>query len=405
MSAVLEPIGDVEVIDRAEINNGKALVAYSRTEAGLMALKKDLAGKTYDLATVKGNEAARQDRQRCVSLRTALDKKRLEFKRPVLDIGKLIDAEAKRITDEILALEAPIDAAIKADEERREKIRAEKAAAEAARQQRHRDGIAKIRAYADAARLPGMTAERLLKGLSALEAMIIDPAAWEEFATEAAHVLAETTAAVKDEHAAMVEREAEAARLAQQAKEQAERQAELDRIAAEQAAKDAAIAEQQAEIARQRAELEAKQRAAVEAEAKRLKDEHDRAAEAAFAALREAEKAEAIEPERAQRIGGLIASVVADSVIADAAQIPVGQVMESVEPAAAPVLADDGKRWKLGEIAALFGVGITAETVRSLGIEPVATDKRALLFTTLQVVELRTALVAHLMSVEIEYPA
>lgn len=228
MSAVLEPqAAEVEVIDRAEINNGKALVAYSRTEAGLLALKEDLAGKTYDLATVKGNEAARQDRQRCVSLRTALDKKRLEFKRPVLDIGKLIDAEAKRITDEILALEAPIDAAIKADEERREKIRLEKAAAEAERQQRHRDGIAKIRSYADAARLPGMTAERLLKGLSALEGMTIDPAAWEEFATEAAHVLAETTAAVKAEHAAMVEREAEAARLAQQAKEQAERKASL----------------------------------------------------------------------------------------------------------------------------------------------------------------------------------
>lgn len=87
------------------------------------------------------------------------------------------------------------------------------------------------------------------------------------------------------------------------------------------------------------------------------------------------------------------------------ASIPVDEVVESVEPAAAPILADDGKRWKLGEIAALFGVGLTAETVRSLGIEPVATDKRALLFTTLQVVELRTALVAHLMSLEIEYPA
>lgn len=273
MSAVLQeaatPANDetVEVLDRAEITDGKALVSYSRTEAGLLALKEDLAGKVYDLTTVKGNELARQDRQRCVTLRTSLEKKRLEFKRPVLDIGKMIDSEAKRITDEILKLEAPIDAAIKADEARREKIRAEKAAAEAARQQKHRDGIALIRSYAETARRPDMTAERLLKGLSALEAMVIDPAAWEEFATEAAHVLAETTAAVKAEHAALVEREAEAARLARQAKEQAERQAELDRIAAEQAAQAEAIAAQQAEIARQAEALAEQQRAAEAAEA------------------------------------------------------------------------------------------------------------------------------------------
>lgn len=434
MSAVLEPQAtEVEVIDRAEIKDGHALVAYSRTEAGLLALKADLSGKVYDLATVKGNELARQDRQRCVSLRTALDKKRLEFKRPVLDIGKQIDTEAKRITDEILKLEAPIDAAIKADEERREKIRLEKAAAEAARQQAHRDGIAKIRAYADAARRPDMTAERLLKGLSALEAMVIDPAAWEEFATEAAHVLAETTAAVKAEHAALVEREAEAARLAQQAKEQAERQAELDRVAAEQAAQAAAIAAQQAaaatalaaqqaEIERQRAELEAQQRAAAEAEAQRKQDEQDREDAHRRALWLEAQAALPAAPIPMQSAPVLSEKTVADAnarafvdrieraepmdqPLAMPTSIPVGEVLESSEPVAAPGLIDDGKRWKLGELGALFGVGLTAEFVRSLGIEPVATDKRALLFTTLQVIELRSALVAHLMSLEIEYPA
>lgn len=445
MSAVLEPQAPaavpanddtVEVIDRAEINDGKALVAYSRTEAGLLALKEDLAGKVYDLATVKGNELARQDRQRCVSLRTSLEKKRLEFKRPVLDIGKMIDAEAKRITDEILKLEGPIDAAIKADEARREEIRQQKAAAEAARQQAHRDGIAKIRSYADAARLPGMTAERLLKGLSALEAMVIDPAAWEEFATEAAHVLAETTAAVKAEHAALVEREAEAARLAQQAKEQAERQAELDRVAAEQAAQAAAIAAQQAaaatalaaqqaEIERQRAELEAQQRAAAEAEAQRKQDEQDREdahrralwleAQAALPAapipmqsapvLSEKTVADANARAFVDRIERIERAEPMDQPLAMPTSIPVGEVLESSEPVAAPGLIDDGKRWKLGELGALFGVGLTAEFVRSLGIEPVATDKRALLFTTLQVIELRSALVAHLMSLEIECSA
>jgi hypothetical protein len=380
MSAVLEPIGDVEVIDRAEISNGKALVAYSRTEAGLLALKEDLAGKTYDLATVKGNEAARQDRQRCVSLRTSLEKKRLEFKRPVLDIGKLIDAEAKRITDEILALEAPIDAAIKADEERREKIRAEKAAAEAARQQRHRDGIAKIRSYADAARLPGMTAERLLKGLSALEAMTIDPAAWEEFATEAAYVLAETTAAVKAEHAAMVEREAEAARLAQQAKEQAEREAELDRIAAQQAAAAAAIAEQQAEIARQRAELEARQRAAAEAEAQRLQDEQDREDARRRALWLEAQAA------------------------LPAAPIPM-QVAADLDAAPA-ARADEVATLKLGTICERLGFTMTAAFINEmLGIQCRATDKRAMLYFESDFGRICDALVEHIVCVSEGEPA
>lgn len=414
MSAVLEPQAPaavpanddtVEVIDRAEINDGKALVAYSRTEAGLLALKEDLAGKVYDLTTVKGNELARQDRQRCVSLRTSLEKKRLEFKRPVLDIGKMIDAEAKRITDEILKLEAPIDAAIKADEARREEIRQQKAAAEAARQQRHRDGIALIRSYAETARRPDMTAERLLKGLSALEAMVIDPAAWEEFATEAAHVLAETTAAVKTEHTALVEKEAEAARLefqrqeqARIAAEQAEAQRKLDEQAAalraQQEAQAAAIAAKEAEIARQTEALAEQQRAAAAAEAQRLQDEQDREDARRRALALEAEAAKPAAPIPMQ-----------PAAAPEPVVIPVAEVIEHAEPPALVPMVDDGREWKLGEISLAFGVTITAAFVAQLGVEPARTDKAAKLFTTSQVLDIRARLVAHLMSLEIEYPA
>lgn len=101
--------------DIADISNGKAIVKLNATEAGLSALRADLSGKRYDLTTTKGDKDARADRQRCVTLRTTLEKRRKEMKAPALEFGKLIDGEAKRITDAILALESPIDSAIKAD--------------------------------------------------------------------------------------------------------------------------------------------------------------------------------------------------------------------------------------------------------------------------------------------------
>ena len=122
-----------EVVDRAQIVNGQPLVKYSATEAGLAALRTELAGKTYDLKTTKGDQAARADRLRCVTLRTTLEKRRKDFKAPALAYGKLIDTEAARITAEIEALEAPIDAQIKADEQRRAAIRAEQERIECSR--------------------------------------------------------------------------------------------------------------------------------------------------------------------------------------------------------------------------------------------------------------------------------
>lgn len=108
---------------------------YSSTAAALATMREQLANKVWDLTTTKGNEEARQTRLALVRLRTGLDAKRLELKRPHLAQIEVIDNEAKRIREAIEAMEDPLDKLIKADENRREIERQEKAAADARRRE------------------------------------------------------------------------------------------------------------------------------------------------------------------------------------------------------------------------------------------------------------------------------
>src|SRR5690606_22982595 len=68
-----------------------------------------------------------------------------ELKAPVLERGRLIDDEAKRITGEIVKLELPIDAAIKAQEQAEEAARAERARIKAEREAAVNAQIERIR--------------------------------------------------------------------------------------------------------------------------------------------------------------------------------------------------------------------------------------------------------------------
>lgn len=245
---MIELIEPVDLQDRAEIHGTTVLVEYNKTEAGLAALREDLKGKTYDLATTKGNEAARADRLRCVTLRTTLEKTRKAFKAPALAYGKKIDAEAERITAEIEALEKPIDAQIRADEARREAEKEAKRQAEAARVQAHEANIARIHAFLPACN--GKDSTRLARGMELLGEFEPD-GTWEEFEDRGKQAKAETLAAMKVIYDRTKAAEDAAAALEAQRQEQ-------ERVAAE-------LAEQQAEINRQRAELERQQREIIEA--------------------------------------------------------------------------------------------------------------------------------------------
>mgnify|MGYP003553189145 FL=1 len=245
---MIEMIEPVDLQDRAEIHGTTVLVEYNKTEAGLAALREDLKGKTYDLATTKGNEAARADRLRCVTLRTTLEKTRKAFKAPALAYGKKIDAEAERITAEIEALEKPIDAQIRADEARREAEKEAKRQAEAARVQAHEANIARIHAFLPACN--GKDSTRITRGMELLGEFEPD-GTWEEFEDRGKQAKAETLAAMKVIYDRTKAAEDAAAALEAQRLEQ-------ERVAAE-------LAKQQDEINRQRAELERQQRAIIEA--------------------------------------------------------------------------------------------------------------------------------------------
>lgn len=287
-----------------------AVAEYTPIAAALAAARARYQDVVWDLTTTRGNEDARRARRELVSLRTGLEARRKELKAPLLAQAKLVDDEAKRITAELLQLEEPIDALIRADERRREEERAAREAAERARVA----GIqAKIKAIMDqpikAVRI--RSAALLQTAIDTLAAQEIDPDEFEGFAEGARLAHAEALAAMRtmlaeirereaEEARAHAEREAQAKRDAASAAERAEadriareaREAEARRLAAERAeferqqaearaaqeAQAARLAAQQAEIERQAAELRARQEEAAR------KEDAERSAEAAAAA-------------------------------------------------------------------------------------------------------------------------
>lgn len=386
-----------EVVDRADIKDGKPLVKYSRTEAALADLRGKYAGKVFDLTTTKGDKEARAARLELVTLRTDLERKRKELKAPALEIGKTIDAEAARIKMEIEAIETPIDAQIKADEKRRAEEAARKAAGEAFRVALHKALIDRINGYArDAVGLP---AERIAKGVAFVESLSFgDETQDHKHLYEAAK--ADTLASLQKLHADAVTAEAEAAGRERQ-------RIENERVAAELEAQRAALEKAQAELAAQAAAIEAQRiataRAAVAAirfpdhepvvEVARANppavpdtvlpvqpdasvSEFQESAATAFTAIKEAEKAGAIAPEVAQRFTNLAASFVAEEAISRA-QAPVTLITTMV----------------LGEH---LGLEVKGDLITSLGFTSIKQPKPGTYWKESDVPAIRAALIQHI---------
>lgn len=374
---MIELIEPVDLQDRAEIHGTTVLVEYNKTEAGLAALREDLKGKTYDLATTKGNEAARADRLRCVTLRTTLEKTRKAFKAPALAYGKKIDAEAERITAEIEALEKPIDAQIRADEARREAEKEAKRQAEAARVQAHEANIARIHAFLPACN--GKDSTRIARGMELLGEFEPD-GTWEEFEDRGKQAKAETLAAMKVIYDRTKAAEDAAAALEAQRQEQ-------ERVAAE-------LAEQQAEINRQRAELERQQREIIEAaEAERAEQaaRQEKARTDGIAAIQQEARRTFTEPT-------VNAATTMDVAIANPPFDPgpgaIGGPMR--ENTTAPP-SEPEPTIKLGEISQRLGFTLTEVFIReTLHIEPCGNDKRAVLFKASDFARICAALINHL---------
>jgi len=287
------------------------IIEYNPTEAALAELRTRLSNVVFDVRTTAGMTEARAARFELVKLRTSLEAKRVEIKAPALERCRLIDAEAARIKAELVAIENPIDAQIKAEERRREEEKAAAAAAERARVTAIQERIAQIRGAPG--RLATATSALLADAITRLEQRDLTEADFGDWLTEATSARSQTllTLTTMLQERLQAEQKAEADRIAQEAERVriAAERAELAKLRAEQAARDAEARQQreaeeaaararrqveEAELARQRADIEARERAQREDQARQQREaaERERARiEAEAAAQRAANEA------------------------------------------------------------------------------------------------------------------
>lgn len=111
-----------------DIESGKVQVeVFSQTEAAL-ALLREKYGTVPDVKTTTGYELCATGLKKIVKYRTTLEKTRKEIKDPYLKAGQIIDAEAKRITGELLKLEGPLADAKKEVDDHEKRMKEERIA-------------------------------------------------------------------------------------------------------------------------------------------------------------------------------------------------------------------------------------------------------------------------------------
>lgn len=288
---------DLQIIERA-------LVEFSAVEAGLAALRNDYQNVVFDVTTTAGMTDAKAARLALREPRYEIERIRKSAKAPLLALGKKLDSDAARITAEIEKLEGPIDQQIKVEEARKEAEKQAKIDAEVKRVADIRERIEELRGCQT---LTIASGSMLISGhISDLEDLPVDES-FAEFRQQAddaktaglarLHALLDAAAAheqeqdrIKAERAelerlraeqaardaedrARLAQEAEAARKAQDARD-AEAAAELrkqrEALAAEQAEQKARLDAEQAQLDADRAEVERQQKAIRDAEAARV---------------------------------------------------------------------------------------------------------------------------------------
>lgn len=260
-----------EVLELTELPPAETALQIYQTPNGLdpyiERIRQEVTGHAPNLKTDKGRKEIASRAFKVRKIKTALDSLGKEQVDRLKEIPKLIDAERKRMRDELDAL---------ADEVRKPLTDWEEA--EANRVALHRadlDGMAE-----QAREVGGLDVETLRQRIAIVESVVIGES-WEEFEAEAHRVKAK---ALEILNAALAERqkyEAEQAELAELRRKQAEQ---------EQKDREAEIARQAAEKAR--ADAEAKAQAEREAAAKREADAK------AAAERADRERAEAIERQK-----------------------------------------------------------------------------------------------------------
>lgn len=280
----MSEVAEIEVLDPEQ-----PIAAYNPIRAGIEAMTEKYGKTVFSVATAKDLEATKEARAEVREVRYNVEKIRKALKAPALAYSKRIDDEAKEYTEAILAIEAPIDELIKAEERRKaeEKSRREAEERERALQvQRAIDDITRL--VLTAVDLSADTIDGLIVQLINTE-ITLDQ--FGDRAGEAEIARQQTLEKLSQMHEAATKREAEAKRLAEERAELARQKAEQDKARAEAKAKaDAEEAAQQEAIAKQRAELKAQQDA-IDRQRQELADAK------AAAERKEQERLDAIEAE------------------------------------------------------------------------------------------------------------
>ena len=227
---------------------------YSAVEAALTDLAARYKGIVFDVTTIDGMKSAKLAKKELAGYRISLENMRKVLKEPALRRSQMLDTEARRITAALEALEAPIDAQIKAETDK------EKRAVEA-----------RLKAEAD----------RL-----AAEEQARKAAEEAKMAAERAEIAKAQAALAEQERQARqkIEEEARAARLRIEEEERAARAAREEADRAAKAVRDAEEAKIKAErdrVEAERAEVVRQERLAQQArdEVARVKREQEEAAE------------------------------------------------------------------------------------------------------------------------------
>lgn len=250
-------------VTAAPLSIKDAAVAHLRAqEPAIVELAERYREVAFDMSTTKGLNAAKAAR---LDLREngrfAIQRGRDATKDLLNDAKKNVEAEAERLIGLVKPVEDNVHAQIEVREAAIKAEKAEREQRERDRKRAHEERLAALRGYV--ARAQGLSADRIGNIIVALEAIVIDPPAWEEFFAQANEAKDETLASLRALHARTLAAEAEAAERERQRIEQAriaeEQRAEAARL---KAAAEALARQQQeaaAELARQRAEIERQQ--------------------------------------------------------------------------------------------------------------------------------------------------
>lgn len=204
-----------------------ALVELNKVDAGIAELANRYGGIAFDVTTTKGMEEAKKARLAVREPRYAVERIRKEQASLIRAAQTALNSEAERITNALRAIEDPIDAQIKAEEERKQREKEEAERKERMRVEAIRIAINSIVATPAVVSSESWSAEEIQTEIDALHGMQIDLDGYQEFTAEAQHARQEAVSkliALRDREIARAE---SAAQLAEQQRQIAELNAKL----------------------------------------------------------------------------------------------------------------------------------------------------------------------------------